>query len=323
MRTPGDAQAWLVETSLAVTRSPAAWVDKVIADIGPDRIRSIAITPHESGAVELGGGLKPGDSLNILDLPDNLEIARPGDLATTGKSFEGMRHAQALPVAEAPDDLTSETLVRMTTWDGLVVESSIKAQPGTPTEKYWATFKASFDESARWQPEEPAETAEGEDPAPPADLPEIASVEEVREEAGDLSEKLDGWIYEVPSWKAKALRKSLEDLTKTKEMRVAARHILIGYEGASRSEVKDRTREEAEQLANEIRADVLADPSSFSEVAKEKSDGPSGPSGGDLGQFGPGEMAKPFEDATYALDVNGISEVVETEFGFHIIQRLK
>jgi len=58
-------------------------------------------------------------------------------------------------------------------------------------------------------------------------------------------------------------------------------------------------------------------------MAREHSDGPSGPKGGDLVEFKYEVMAKPFSEAAFALKVDEISEVVETGFGFHIIKRTK
>jgi parvulin-like peptidyl-prolyl isomerase len=61
----------------------------------------------------------------------------------------------------------------------------------------------------------------------------------------------------------------------------------------------------------------------FDKLAKENSDEPGAKeSGGDLGWFGRGRMVKPFEDAAFALKDNEISEIVESQFGFHIIQVL-
>ncbi len=58
----------------------------------------------------------------------------------------------------------------------------------------------------------------------------------------------------------------------------------------------------------------------FAELAQEKSTGPSGPSGGDLGFFGRGRMVKEFEDAAFLLEVGGVSAPVKTQFGWHVIK---
>lgn len=59
----------------------------------------------------------------------------------------------------------------------------------------------------------------------------------------------------------------------------------------------------------------------FGELAKEKSTGPSGPTGGELGWFSPGQMVKEFSDATAALEKGKYTEKpVQTQFGWHVIQ---
>jgi len=73
---------------------------------------------------------------------------------------------------------------------------------------------------------------------------------------------------------------------------------------------------------NKIR-DKLNEGGDFAELAEEYSDGPSASNGGNLGFFGKGMMVKPFEDAAFALMPGEISEVIETQFGYHIIKVLE
>lgn len=75
------------------------------------------------------------------------------------------------------------------------------------------------------------------------------------------------------------------------------------------------TQEEALQLTEKARGGA-----DFAELAKEHSTGPSGPNGGALGWFGAGMMVPAFEQATTELEVGGISEPVQTQFGWHVIK---
>lgn len=59
----------------------------------------------------------------------------------------------------------------------------------------------------------------------------------------------------------------------------------------------------------------------FGALAKQFSKCPSGQSGGDLGMFGRGQMVKPFEDAAFGLEVGKMSTPVQTQFGYHLVQR--
>ncbi len=96
-----------------------------------------------------------------------------------------------------------------------------------------------------------------------------------------------------------------------------ARHILLTVDPGASTEAKAAVRGEAQALLAELRDQ----PERFAELARTRSQDPgSAALGGDLDFFARGAMVKPFEDAAFALERNAISEVVETEFGFHIIQ---
>ncbi len=100
---------------------------------------------------------------------------------------------------------------------------------------------------------------------------------------------------------------------------VRASHILLMYKGSDRS-TATRSKEEAQQQIQGLLTQVQGG-ADFASLAKQHSDGPSKAKGGDLGSFGKGQMVKAFEDTTFALPVGGVSGIVETQFGYHIIQR--
>jgi peptidyl-prolyl cis-trans isomerase SurA len=104
--------------------------------------------------------------------------------------------------------------------------------------------------------------------------------------------------------------------------RARAAHILIRFRGAADSEDVLRTRDEALDLARAILAKARGPGADFARLAREHSEDGTGRRGGDVGLFTPGEMEPAFEKAAFALEVGGISEVVETRAGLHIIRRL-
>lgn len=107
--------------------------------------------------------------------------------------------------------------------------------------------------------------------------------------------------------------------TLLEEVRVA--HVLVQWTGIHRSEV-ERTQEEARQRAEQALTRLKAG-ESVGTVAPELSDGPTGVRGGELGWFQRGQMVPAFDEAAFALEPGGISEIVESPMGYHIIVRLE
>ncbi len=106
-------------------------------------------------------------------------------------------------------------------------------------------------------------------------------------------------------------------------VKYGARHILIAYQGSTRDAAVTRTKEDAQKKAGELLAELQKDAGKFAELAKQWSDCPSKNDGGDLGTFGEGQMVPAFESAVKELTVGDLSGVVETQYGFHILERTK
>ncbi|MBV8158551.1 MAG: peptidylprolyl isomerase, partial [Dyella sp.] len=103
---------------------------------------------------------------------------------------------------------------------------------------------------------------------------------------------------------------------RTDEQRRAS-HILITVSKDAKEADRKAAKEKAEKLLEEVRKH----PETFAEVAKKNSQDPgSAEKGGDLGFMGRGALVKPFEDAMYALKDGQISDLVETDYGYHIIK---
>lgn len=108
-----------------------------------------------------------------------------------------------------------------------------------------------------------------------------------------------------------------ENIEQFKEAeKIHAKHILIKAEDSNDpNQAKAAAKAKAEDILQKIKGGA-----DFDELAKEHSACPSGKNGGDLGEQAKGTFVPAFEKAAYALEPNQISDVVETEFGYHIIK---
>lgn len=85
--------------------------------------------------------------------------------------------------------------------------------------------------------------------------------------------------------------------------KASARHILV----------------DTEAQCHELKARIEAG-EDFADMAKEFSNCPSGKQGGDLGEFGPGQMVKEFNDVVFSAEPNTVQGPLQTQFGYHLIE---
>jgi len=82
-----------------------------------------------------------------------------------------------------------------------------------------------------------------------------------------------------------------------------ARHILV----------------DTEEKCNDLKQQIV-DGADFADIAKEHSNCPSGKQGGDLGEFGPGQMVREFDEVVFSGEVNMVHGPVKTQFGYHLLE---
>jgi len=82
-----------------------------------------------------------------------------------------------------------------------------------------------------------------------------------------------------------------------------ARHILV----------------KSEEQCEQIKKDIIGG-KDFAEMAQQHSTCPSGKKGGDLGEFGPGQMVKEFDEVVFSAEVNKVQGPVKTQFGYHLLE---
>ncbi len=130
------------------------------------------------------------------------------------------------------------------------------------------------------------------------------------------------WVEFERPVQPKETSEAVEDAPVAGPREIVARHILISFRGAAHAEpTMVRSKHEAHDRAHEVIKRLKAG-EDFAALAKEYTDEPGGGErAGDLGRFTRDKMVKKFSDAAFKLQPGEISEPVETQFGYHVIQR--
>jgi peptidyl-prolyl cis-trans isomerase NIMA-interacting 1 len=124
----------------------------------------------------------------------------------------------------------------------------------------------------------------------------------------------------IPAPSAAADPSKLPTKPSEEPIAVAARHILVQYQGSMRSEAT-RTKEEAKARINKILLLARSQGADFGALAKYSDEPNAAARGGSLGVFTREQMVPAFSNTAFAIREGQVSEVIETEFGYHIIQR--
>jgi hypothetical protein len=309
VRRVGQSAVYASETVPAIETAPPAYLDKKLVDVKADDIRRIEVKtgkdPYALARDEKG-------VVTLENVPEG-KRAKAAVCDTVAAALADLEFTDVAPAGRVPLDWDTTYTCR------LASRLAYTVQLAKNGERYYAKVSASAPDAESVEKSTQITRTESE-----PELKKKAAVLQAADQAAEFTPRHAPWVYELPAWTAEKMRHPLSDLVEDiTPDEVAARHILIAYQGAERSSAT-RTKEEARKLADEVLAKAQAPGADFAALAKEYSDEPGAKErGGDLGTFKKGAMAKSFEEAAFKLKVGEISGGVETPFGFHIIERTK
>ncbi len=251
---------------------------------------------------------------------DDDEPAAPAAAESAAAEAPAPEPEPEAPPAADPNEACAQVLV--VAWQGAEYAAGditrSKTEARARAEELWARLEqgADFAEVARAESDAASTAPRGglmgtytRDEWPAAHEP-------IRDAVFALSVGQLGEVVEAPYGWVIARRCPIE--------KAHTRHILVRYQGAKNApDDLDRDEDAARRLADEIHNAVLAPGADFAAIARERSEDSSAERGGDVGMLGRGRLAPAYEEAAFALSPGEVSAVVETEYGFHVIQRVE
>lgn len=192
-RRAGEAQSYLIDRNPDVPRAAAQWLDSVVVDIRPERVREVTITHADGEVVRISKDSPELANYDVADVPEGRELSYPGVANVIGNALRELNLEDVEPAAENAGEPAA--VVEYRTFDGLLVRVT-----GTERdEASWITLEASADPAA----EPPAAPAEG-----------AASAEDPAAEAARINAKVGGWRYKIASFQYGQIARRMADLLK-------------------------------------------------------------------------------------------------------------
>ena len=214
IRVADDPQAWLVEGSVPGGGKIIDWLDRAVARIDRERLRTAEVS-HTDGAVVAVSKEVPADVDFVLrDVPEGRELDSQYRINDIGRFLEDLRFEDVAPASSLDFAGSVDKRLEITTFDGLRVRLDSVMRDGDA----WVQLRAEADEGL-------VETA-GADAAASDDESASESkgasgglrpLDEVRAEAERMNARWQGWAYELPSFKRDYIARRMDELTRETE----------------------------------------------------------------------------------------------------------
>jgi hypothetical protein len=206
-RRPGADQSFLISADLDLGDAPVDWLQRDLMDIEAGRVHSITLTHADGETLRIERPARNADELNVVGMPPDRELQYATILDSTAGVLSGLRFDDVARDDVARDDAAtpeSAVVARFETFDGLVVTATLTGTDDRKSVRFAAA--ASEELAARFAADEAD-----------ADSAQQLSFDAVGDEARTLSERVNGWTYELPSFKTDQLGRRLEDLLQPPE----------------------------------------------------------------------------------------------------------
>ena len=216
IRTADDPQAWLVEGSVPGGDKIIDWLDRVVARIDRERLRTAEVA-HADGAAVTVGKEVPADADFVLhDVPEGRETDSQYRVNDIGRFLEDLRFEDVAPASSLDFAGSADKRLEVTTFDGLRVRLDSVMRDGDA----WVRLRAEVDEGlveeaagADAAASNAESGSESKDDPPESLLP----LDEVRAEAERMNARWQGWAYELPSFKRDYIARRMDELTRAIE----------------------------------------------------------------------------------------------------------
>ncbi|HTE40631.1 MAG TPA: DUF4340 domain-containing protein [Steroidobacteraceae bacterium] len=210
VRRVGEKQSWLLSQSLIASTEVSQWLRRDLINVPADRVQEIAIQPGSGPRYAIVKTSRAEQNFDVNGVPKGREVNSVGATNSLAQTLSNLELDDVRPVAElASQKPAGHTTFQ--TFDGLIVEIDGYDMEG----KHWIVLKPSFDgELAKRFHTAPAEAKPGETKTTAESLATLLANGE--SEANLTARKVDGWAFEVASFKYDVLFKPLEQLLKKK-----------------------------------------------------------------------------------------------------------
>lgn len=234
-RLPTEEASWLIDRNPEVPEAAADWLLQEIVDIPPTDIRSARIRHADGETIRIRKESADETNYQLVDVPEGREPSYPSVANPIAGVLSNLQLEDVRPAAASGDAEPSAT-ASLTTFGGLVIDLDVwreepdEAAGDEATPAVWVALEASASEPAEDDGEAPtpdpaaegpadADTDEAADPAaePPATAAGETESPDPREQAAAINERVAGWQYRLPDYKARQLTRRREDLLKAAE----------------------------------------------------------------------------------------------------------